>query len=233
MRRYKIASWIFLILSVFKFALAAPVVVRETHEVRVNAVDVAKVGMAVPEKRMNPGDQASTNAGYLTDESVWTWRTISSDTASSSSSSGELDTAASGASSTGSNRASSTGSNTGPASNPSPPHSVSTDDSPPQSPQPAPDHPPPQSPQPALDHPPPQSPHPAPDHPPPQSPHPAPDHPPPSNQGPSTGPHQLTGDHSLPSSELQHLGAEFENFFGKFMKGKFKRRINHDRDPQT
>jgi hypothetical protein len=68
--------------------LAVPVAVRVINEVRVNAVDVAKVGMAASEKRMDPGDQSLTNAGYLTDDST----TINLDsTVSSSLTSAELD----------------------------------------------------------------------------------------------------------------------------------------------
>jgi hypothetical protein len=162
MRRHETASQILLILSIFNFVLAAPVAVREINEVRANAVDTAKVRMAVSEKRMDPVDQSSTNAGYLTDESVVTWNTISSDSTASS----ESDTATS-------RQSLSTGSHPGQAGNPSPSHSVSTDD-PPQSPQPAPDLPPPSSPEPSTDNSPPSSPQPAPDS----------SHPPPSNPGP-------------------------------------------------
>ena len=88
-----IASEILLILSIFNFVLAAPVAVREINEVRVNAVDVDKVGMTASEKRMDPEDQWSTNAGSLADEST---RTISSDsTASSAPTPPEPDTATS------------------------------------------------------------------------------------------------------------------------------------------
>ncbi|KAF8503291.1 hypothetical protein F5888DRAFT_1631307 [Russula emetica] len=126
MRRHKIASQILLILSIFNFVLAVPVAVREMNEVRVNVVDVAKVGMTASEKRMDPGDQFSTNAEYLTDVST----ILNSDsTTSSTSTSEELDTATS-------RQPLSTGSHPGPAGNPSPPHSassysVSTDDGPP------------------------------------------------------------------------------------------------------
>ncbi|KAF8490849.1 hypothetical protein F5888DRAFT_1892444 [Russula emetica] len=202
MRRHKIASQILLILSIFNFVLAAPVAVREINEVRVNAVDTAKVRMAVSEKRMDPEDQSSTNAGYLTNEEV-SWSTASSYSTGSS----ELDTATSRRPL----------SNLGQAGSPSPSHSVSTDDPPPQSPQPAPDLPPPSSPQPAPDSSPPSSPKPAPDS----------SHPPPSNPGPSTGPQQPTDDHSPPSMEPQHPEApESENILSKLMKGKFKRRIS-------
>ena len=57
MRRHKTASQILLILSISNFVLAAPVAVREINEVCVNAVGVAKVGMAASEKRMDPGDR--------------------------------------------------------------------------------------------------------------------------------------------------------------------------------
>jgi hypothetical protein len=56
MRRYTIAFCFLLILSVFHFALAAPVPVGEILEVRFNA-DVLKDGIAAWEKRMDSGDE--------------------------------------------------------------------------------------------------------------------------------------------------------------------------------
>lgn len=170
--------------------------------------NAAKVGMAVSEKRMDPEDQWSTNAGYLTDEEAVTWKTISSDSSGSSSLTSplaELDTATS--SPTGSHRGLIDDSppHPEPAGNPSPSNSASTNDPPPQSPQPTPDNPPPSSPQPAPDN----------------------SHPPPSNLGPSTGPHQPTNDDSPPGTEPQHPGVpESEDFLSKLMKGKFKRHIS-------
>ena len=62
MRRYTIAFWILLILSVSHFALAAPVAVGEILEVRSIMMDVAGDGMDSWEKRMDSGkDQWSTN----------------------------------------------------------------------------------------------------------------------------------------------------------------------------
>jgi hypothetical protein len=55
-RRYTIALCILLILSVFHFALAAPVPVGEILEVRSN-VDILEDGMAAWEKRMDSGDE--------------------------------------------------------------------------------------------------------------------------------------------------------------------------------
>jgi len=118
---------------------------------------------------MDPGDQWSTNAKTITDSALSNSVALES----SSSTPKELDTQASS-----SKQPLSTGSHPGSAGNPSPLHLLSTDDVPPQSPQPAPDHPPPSSPQPAPDN----------------------SHPPPSKPGPSTGPHQPTDGHSLPST---------------------------------
>jgi hypothetical protein len=53
MRRYMIVFWILLILSVFHFALAAPIAVGEILEVRSNSADVLKDGVAAWEKRMD------------------------------------------------------------------------------------------------------------------------------------------------------------------------------------
>lgn len=203
-------SQILLILSIFNFVLAAPLAVREINGVGVNAVDAAEAGMAVSKKRMDPGDESSTNAAYLTDEEVVTWDTISSDstanTGSSSQTSQESDTATSGPPATGSHPGSTDASpsHPGPPGNPSPWHSVSADNFSPQSPPPAPD-PPPSNPQPAPDN----------------------SHPPPASPGPSTGPHQLADGHSPPSTESQHPGVpESEKFFSELMKGKFRRRIS-------
>lgn len=229
MRRHtEIASQILLILSIFNFVLAAPIAVQERNEVHVNAVDIAKVGMVASEKRMDPGDrfstnagaltvewntissdgmsgsssegdtatsretlipgsppgpvgspprdQFSTNAGYLTEESVIEWNTISSDSTTSGSSS-EVDTAAS-------RQTSSTGLPPGPAGNP-----------PPSQPGPA-GNPLPSQSGPASN-------------------------PPPSQPGPAGNP---PPSHPPPSAEAQHL--ESGNFFDKFMKGKFKRHIS-------
>ncbi|KAF8506731.1 hypothetical protein F5888DRAFT_1629913 [Russula emetica] len=65
MRRHKIASQILLILSIVNFVLAVPqaVAVQEINEVRVNAVDVAKVGMAASEKRIDRGSIVNERAG--------------------------------------------------------------------------------------------------------------------------------------------------------------------------
>lgn len=68
MRRYTISFWILLILSVFHFALAAPVAVREMLEVRSNAEDVVKGAIATWEKRVKSNDEDmdrwSTNEAY-------------------------------------------------------------------------------------------------------------------------------------------------------------------------
>jgi hypothetical protein len=203
MRWHKIASQILLILSIFNFVLAAPVAVREINEVRVDAVDVAKVWMAASEKRMDPGDRSSTNAGYLTDESVIEWNTISSDSTASGSES-DSDTATSR-----------------PPSSPGS-HPGSTDDSPSHPPADNPSPSPPSHPGPAGNPPPspPSPPGPPVGNPPPLPPGPA-GNPPPSHSVPTMDVH------SPPSAEPQHPGApEFENFFGKLMKGKFKRRIS-------
>jgi hypothetical protein len=47
MRQLVIVSRIYLVLSIINFALAAPLVTRERHEVRVDVVDIAKDGTAV------------------------------------------------------------------------------------------------------------------------------------------------------------------------------------------
>jgi hypothetical protein len=69
MRRYMIAFWIFLTLSVSHFALAAPVAAGEIVEVRSNPVQVLNDGIATWEKRMGPNDkdQSSTNDVQLPD----------------------------------------------------------------------------------------------------------------------------------------------------------------------
>jgi hypothetical protein len=58
MRQYLIVSWIHLILSVINFALAAPLVIRERREVRIDVVDVAKDGTAASQtlSRWDPRD---------------------------------------------------------------------------------------------------------------------------------------------------------------------------------
>ncbi|KAN0116317.1 hypothetical protein V8E52_005936 [Russula decolorans] len=210
MRRYKIASQILLILSIFNFVLAVPVAVREIDEVRVNAVDAAKVGTAASEKRMDPGDQSSTNVGYLTDVSATEWNTISSDSAGSKFS--ELDDTATSRPTlpTGSPHPGSPDDSPPPpgppAGNPPPSHSVPTDDPPPSQPGPAGDPPPSHSV--SKDDPPPSQPGPA-------------GNPPPSH------PVSPTDDHSPPSAEPKQPGAsEFEDFLDKLVKGRFKRRIS-------
>src|SRR6266566_6064345 len=66
MRRYIAISRIFLFLSIVSFALAAPVVVREMHEVHVNVVDVAEDGTAISQTRKRwdsgPWDDRLVNA---------------------------------------------------------------------------------------------------------------------------------------------------------------------------
>ena len=194
---------------------AAPVAVQNINELRISAVDPAKVGMAVSEKRMmdpdtdsDPGDQWSTNVNQPADESAGSWKTANSDiTASGSLASSEFDTATSRLS---------TGS-----------HPELMND-PPQNPQPAPDHPPPSSPESPSStlYTPPSSPQPSTGN---LNPHLAPDdsHPPPSNPAPSTGAHQPTDDHPPPNMESQHPGiSKFGNFLNKLAKGKFWRRIS-------
>lgn len=69
-RRYTIALWILLILSVFHFALAAPVAPGEILAVRSKTVDVLKDGIAAWEKRMDfyeEPDHWSTNEAYRKD----------------------------------------------------------------------------------------------------------------------------------------------------------------------
>jgi hypothetical protein len=67
MRWYMIPFWIFLTLSVSHFALAAPVAVGETVEVRSNPAEVLNDAMTGREKRMDPNDkdQPSTNDVHL------------------------------------------------------------------------------------------------------------------------------------------------------------------------
>ncbi|KAI0274249.1 hypothetical protein BGY98DRAFT_1188644 [Russula aff. rugulosa BPL654] len=69
MRWYMIPFWIFLTLSVSHFALAAPVAVGETVEVRSNPAEVLNDAMTGREKRMDPNDkdQPSTNDVHLPD----------------------------------------------------------------------------------------------------------------------------------------------------------------------
>src|SRR6266852_2036509 len=126
MRWHKIASRILPILPIFNFVLAAPVAVREINEVRVNAAEAAKVGMAVSEKRMDPGDQLSTNTGYLTDGSEIEWNTISSDSKAPTESELE-DTAISRQPFSTAGSPDDLPSHPGQAGNPSSSHSVSTD----------------------------------------------------------------------------------------------------------
>jgi hypothetical protein len=66
-----IAFWILLILSVLQLAFTAPVPVGEILEMRSNAVDGFKDGIAASEKRMDidPGDNWSTNGAYRKDDS--------------------------------------------------------------------------------------------------------------------------------------------------------------------
>jgi hypothetical protein len=65
-----IVFWTLIILSVSHFALAAPVAVGEIREVRSNAVDALKDGMAAWEKRMDSDDKNrwSTNEAYRKDD---------------------------------------------------------------------------------------------------------------------------------------------------------------------
>ncbi|KAI0280954.1 hypothetical protein BGY98DRAFT_932380 [Russula aff. rugulosa BPL654] len=250
MRGFKTVSLILLILPIFSFVLAAPVAVREINEVRVNAVEVAKVGMATSEKRMDPGpgDQSSTNVAYLTDESVIEWNTISPEsTASSSTTPSELNTATSRQPlPTGPHPESIDDSPSRPGSTDDYPlHLGSTEDSPshsgttyyslPGSPDDPPSHSGttyyslPGSP----DDPPSHS----------GSIYYSPSRPGSTDNSPShpgsiyysllTGPTppsqsvSTTGDHSPPSTEPQHpVAPESENFFVKLIKGKFMRRIS-------
>jgi hypothetical protein len=193
--------------------------------VRVNTLDVAKIRMASLEKRMDPDDQSSTNVGYLTHgPTSWDSTALSSPTPA------ESDTATS-------RQPPSTGFQPGSTDNP-PPHpgqadnrspwhslpssSVSTDDLLPlhslssyslstddllplrsvstgYSP---PLHSVP------------------PDDPPPSHSVPPPDDPPPSHSVPPPDGHSPPGVSQRPGAP------EFENFLGKFMKGRFKRRIS-------
>ena len=73
----------------------APLAVRDIKMKR--SIMQLRLGWAVSEKRKDPGDQSSTNAGYLTDDEV-TSKTSSSDSSGSSSLTSplaELDTATS------------------------------------------------------------------------------------------------------------------------------------------
>jgi hypothetical protein len=194
---------------------------------------------------MDLGDRSSMNAGYLTDESVTEWNTISSDGTVSGSES-NLDTVTS-------RPPSSPGSHP-PAGNPSSSHSVLTADPPPSHPGPA-GNPPPSPPGPPVGNPPllplglpvgnpPLSPPGLPVGNPPPSPlglpvgNPPPlhsvsmdDHPPlpsrPAGNPPPSHSVPTMDAHSPPSAEPQHPGTpEFENFIDKLMKGKFKHRIS-------
>ena len=62
MGRYMTIARILLFLSIVRFGFAAPVAVREVHEVHVNVVDVAKDGTATSQKRTEPWDDCLTNA---------------------------------------------------------------------------------------------------------------------------------------------------------------------------
>ena len=68
MRRDITIARTFLFLSIVKFALAAPVEVREVHEVHLNVVDVAEGGTATPQKRWDSGpwDDHLANAAHQT-----------------------------------------------------------------------------------------------------------------------------------------------------------------------
>jgi hypothetical protein len=240
MRGFKIVSLTLLILPIFSFVLAAPVAVREINEVRVNAVEVAKVGMATSEKRMDPGpgDQSSTNVAYLTDESVIEWNTISPEsTASSSTTPSELNTATSRQPlPTGPHPESIDDSQSGSIDDsPSRPGSTDdyplhlglTDDSPSHSGTTY--YSLPGSPDDPLSHSgtiyySPSRPGSADN---------SPSHPGSIYYSLSTGPTppsqsvSTTGDHSPPSTEPQHpVAPESENFFVKLIKGKFMRRIS-------
>src|SRR6266849_1147465 len=61
MRRYRIASWILLSLSIINFTLTAPVAVRDVHTVLVNAADAAKDRTAVLQQRMDPDEDQSSD----------------------------------------------------------------------------------------------------------------------------------------------------------------------------
>jgi len=62
MRRFRIASWILLLLSIIDFTLSVPVAVRDRdkHGVRINVVDVADRTAAL-QKRMDPERQPKEN----------------------------------------------------------------------------------------------------------------------------------------------------------------------------
>jgi hypothetical protein len=53
---------IFLFLSIVRFTLAAPIVVRRVHEVHVDVVDGTEDGAAASQKRWEPWDNWLTNA---------------------------------------------------------------------------------------------------------------------------------------------------------------------------
>ena len=189
---------------------------------RVNAVEVAKVGMATSEKRMDPGpgDQSSTNVAYLTDESVIEWNTISPEsTASSSTTPSELNTATSRQPlPTGPHPESIDDAPSRPGSTEdSPSHSGTTYYSLPGSPDDPPSH------SGSIYYSPSR----------PGSTDNSPSHPGSIYYSLSTGPTppsqsvSMTGDHSPPSTEPQHpVAPKSENFFVKLIKGKFMRRIS-------
>ena len=62
MKQHKIVAQILVILSVFNYALAAPVLARGIREVRVNVVDVTEDVTTALRKRWIPLDASSTNA---------------------------------------------------------------------------------------------------------------------------------------------------------------------------
>jgi len=62
MRRYRIASWIFLILSILNFSYFTPAAPVDVHGLRVNTVGVAKDRVAMVQKRMDPDE------GYASDQ---------------------------------------------------------------------------------------------------------------------------------------------------------------------
>jgi hypothetical protein len=61
MRRYKNVARFLLTFPSSTFALAAPVAVRDIHEVRVDVVDVAEDRTAASQKRQGQSDEWSTN----------------------------------------------------------------------------------------------------------------------------------------------------------------------------
>jgi hypothetical protein len=204
---------IFLFLSIVRFALAAPVVVREVHKVHVNVVDVqAEDGTATSLKRWEPWDDRLTNAADSDQTSVPTIPAprrlqVLQDLDHFPRSSTESNSAPS-------SPASSIG-----------PHPRSPGESPPPfywSP-PSASSPPESDDFSSTDHSP--------------APPPNPDRlPPPSltlTPASSTGPHQSTEDHPPPNSETSLAipaesvsKSESEDFLDKLLKGKLKRHIS-------